>query len=96
VEFDWQGIHYVRDEIYYLMSTTCSTKSHEPEGQFKREWLGWESALVQLTFEAEREWLRRAQRAWASRLQNIADQEAKETHQHTEVEEEIPVGDEEP
>lgn len=66
VDFHWQGVHYIRDETYYLMTTNRSSTFEEPEKQFKRLWLAWEDALAQLTFEAEREWLRRALRAWAS------------------------------
>lgn len=68
VEFDWQGVHYIRNETYYLMTTTGSTRHEKPERQFERQWLSWEHALSQLTFEAEREWLRRAHLAWTSRL----------------------------
>lgn len=68
VEFDWQGAHYIRDETYYLMSTTSSTCYQEPERQFQRQWLSWDNARSQLTFEAEREWLRRAHLAWEIQL----------------------------
>ena len=94
VEFDWQGIHYIRDETYYLMAVTCRSLFVEPEKQFKREWLDWASAQAQLTFEAEREWLSRAQRAWEARLDNIAHQEPNETYQDTKVQQEIPVAKE--
>jgi len=94
VEFDWQGIHYIRDETYYLMAVTYRSLFEEPERQFNRQWLDWASAQAHLTFEAEREWLRRAQRAWESRLDHIAHQEPQETCQDTEVEQEIPVAKE--
>lgn len=73
VEFDWQGFHYIREETYYLMATTANSRFEEPEKQFRRHWQGWEHAKSALTFEAEREWVRRAQRAWESRLEDIAD-----------------------
>lgn len=67
VEFDWRGYHYIRHESYFLLTTVPSTRYFEPEEQFERIWLPWDDALVQLTFEAEREWVRRAQSAWATR-----------------------------
>lgn len=96
VEFDLQGVHVIRDETYYLMTATRYSSFEEPERQFERQWLDWESALSQLTFEAEREWLRRAQRIWQSHLEDIADEESNETYQHTKVQKEIPVGKEKP
>jgi hypothetical protein len=30
------------------------------EAQFEPEWLAWDETLAELTFEAEREWVRRA------------------------------------
>jgi 8-oxo-dGTP pyrophosphatase MutT (NUDIX family) len=96
VEFDWQGVHFIRDETYYLLATTSTSKFDEPEGQFKRRWLDWESALSQLTYGAEREWLRRAQQAWNSRLEDIADQEPNKAYQYPKVEKEVPISDEEP
>jgi len=63
VEFDWQGTHYVRDERCYLMATTSATAAQPPEAQFERRWLPWTQALARLTFEAEREWVRRARSA---------------------------------
>jgi hypothetical protein len=74
VEFNWQGYHYVRNESYFLMRTPSDTEFDEPEQQFERLWLTWEYALIKLTFEAEREWIRRAWRHWSSRLENIPDQ----------------------
>jgi 8-oxo-dGTP pyrophosphatase MutT (NUDIX family) len=68
VEFDWQDVHHIRNETYYLMTTTSSTQYQKPERQFERQWLTWENALSQLTFEAEREWLRRARLVWQVRL----------------------------
>jgi 8-oxo-dGTP pyrophosphatase MutT (NUDIX family) len=64
VEFDWQGAHYVRSERYYLMLISRDDEVSFPEKQFKPLWLSWEKALGQLTFEAEREWVRRARTAW--------------------------------
>ncbi len=61
VEFDRWGRRVVRTEHYFLM-----TLAHEPgppsggEEQFEPVWLSWDDALAVLTFEPEREWLRRA------------------------------------
>jgi len=67
VEFDYQGQHVVRDERYFLMAATSSRQvAREPkEFQFIPDWLGWDDALAELTFEPEREWLRRARAAFA-------------------------------
>jgi 8-oxo-dGTP pyrophosphatase MutT (NUDIX family) len=65
VEFDWQGQHTVRDESYFLMACPSHTQAVAGEQQFERVWLTWDEALSRLTFEAEREWVRRARTAWA-------------------------------
>ncbi|HFD39610.1 MAG TPA: NUDIX domain-containing protein [Anaerolineae bacterium] len=67
VEFDWQDRHYVRDESYFLMVAPPDAPTAPPEAQFERLWLPWEEALARLTFEAEREWLRRARMVTARR-----------------------------
>lgn len=80
VRFTWRGTHYVRNECYFLMTVPPGVEHGEPEVQFERQWLGWEDALTQLTFEAEKEWLRRAQVAWERRSQNISDQNPEQTN----------------
>jgi 8-oxo-dGTP pyrophosphatase MutT (NUDIX family) len=60
VEFDWQKHHYVRDESYFLMTYATGAQPGPGEAQFERLWLTWPQALERLTFEAEREWVRRA------------------------------------
>ena len=61
VEFDHDGRHVVRSERYFLMELA---RPHEQpaagEAQFQPRWLPWDEALAALTYEAEREWLRRA------------------------------------
>ena len=84
VRFTWRGTHYLRDESYYLMTVTPGAKHDKPEAQFERRWLGWADALTHLTFEAEKEWVRRAQVAW-SRLQNVSDQNAQQTNHHAQM-----------
>jgi bis(5'-nucleosidyl)-tetraphosphatase len=64
VEFDWQEQHTVRDESYFLMACPSHARSVPGEQQFERVWLTWDEALSRLTFEAEREWVRRARIAW--------------------------------
>jgi 8-oxo-dGTP pyrophosphatase MutT (NUDIX family) len=69
VEFDYRGQHVVRTERYFLM--VLSDSSGPPSGgekQFQPEWLPWEEALAKLTFEAEREWVRRALSHWRQGL----------------------------
>ena len=62
VEFDFRGRHVIRMERYFLMAaTTLRQVEREPqESQFIPDWLGWDDALLKLTFEPEREWVRRA------------------------------------
>jgi 8-oxo-dGTP pyrophosphatase MutT (NUDIX family) len=66
VEFTWQGHRYVRSEFYVLMAAGLQAEPGPPEEQFERRWLAWDQALAQLTFEAEREWIRRGQAACKS------------------------------
>jgi len=65
VEFDHQGKHYRRTEHYFLLAVPPLTEveQSQSEDQFQPEWLSWDDALTKLTFEAEREWVRRARRA---------------------------------
>ena len=62
VEYDYQGAHVVRDEYYYLMRLRSSrqAKREEQELQFIPDWLDWEEALTELSYEPEREWVQRA------------------------------------
>lgn len=73
VSFVWQGTHYRRDEFYFLMTIPSDAEHGLPESQFERLWLAWHDALDMLTFEAEREWIRRGRLAWNTRLQDISD-----------------------
>jgi 8-oxo-dGTP pyrophosphatase MutT (NUDIX family) len=53
-----------RTERYFLMAFRNSElHPGEGEGQFQPAWLDWPDALAALTFEAEREWVRRARAA---------------------------------
>jgi 8-oxo-dGTP pyrophosphatase MutT (NUDIX family) len=63
VEFEYQGHHYVRDESYFLMTLGPYAAPGCPEKQFATMWVTWEEAQARMTFEAEREWLRRGQSA---------------------------------
>ncbi len=51
-----------RTENYFLMQLRPGSQvTCQPgEAQFSPRWVVWEEALTQLTFEAEREWIRRA------------------------------------
>ena len=65
VEFNHKGRHIVRAEQYFLMELKGSrSQRSRGEKQFKPTWMTWEEALAALTFEAEREWVRRAWRVW--------------------------------
>ncbi|MDZ7296289.1 MAG: NUDIX domain-containing protein, partial [candidate division KSB1 bacterium] len=65
VEFDWNGRHYIREEYYFLMrlrSERRAVRDRYDERQFIPAWVAWTEAIALLTFEAEREWIRRGQR----------------------------------
>ena len=66
VEFDFRGEHVIRTEYYFLMTlhTPPSEFTPAPEAQFNPMWLPWEDALGGLSFEAEKEWVRRARTRW--------------------------------
>jgi 8-oxo-dGTP pyrophosphatase MutT (NUDIX family) len=61
-EFDHAGRHVIRTERYFLMALTDDAGGAFSGGeeQFEPDWLTWDEALASLTFEAEREWVRRA------------------------------------
>jgi 8-oxo-dGTP pyrophosphatase MutT (NUDIX family) len=65
VEFNYQGTHVVRDERYYLMRLRSPHQIERAAGeeQFIPDWVSWEEALEELSYEAEREWARRARAA---------------------------------
>ena len=61
VEFDDYKKHIVRTEYYFLLSLE-DPQDHQPsESKFKPVWMPWNVAIKQVTFEGEKEWLRRAQ-----------------------------------
>ena len=64
VEFDYHGKHYLRTDHYYVMVLAeAGAEVSGGESQFEPEWLTWDDALAELTFESEREWVRRARRS---------------------------------
>ena len=46
--------------IYAIRQDTNQVEREIQELQFEPDWIGWKQALAELTFEAEREWVRRA------------------------------------
>jgi HAD superfamily hydrolase (TIGR01509 family) len=60
VEFAVNVRYVVRRERYFLMRLADGSSSDGGEAQFEPLWLPWDEALAQMTFEAEREWIRRA------------------------------------
>jgi len=95
VSFTWGGVRYLRDEGYFLMVVRSDTEHDRPEPQFERLWLPWAQAATQLTFEAEKEWVRRAQNAWDNALQNVAYQDSQQTNHDAQVHKKIAVGEQE-
>lgn len=64
VEFERDGQRVVRTERYFLMEPVGQAfQPVDGEPQFEPIWLSWDEALTALTFEPEREWVRRARRA---------------------------------
>jgi 8-oxo-dGTP pyrophosphatase MutT (NUDIX family) len=64
VIFDHAGRRYERTERYFLMTLAGDVESADSGGeeQFDPVWLAWDDALEALSFDAEREWVRRARR----------------------------------
>lgn len=64
VAFDDEGRRVVRTERYFLMRLAgeVDRPSGSGEAKFDPVWLTWDEALEVLTFEAERNWVRRARR----------------------------------
>ena len=63
VEFDYNGYHYVRDEIYFLMalgSTDQAERGKHDADQFNPVWVDLAHAADRLTFPAEQEAARQA------------------------------------
>jgi 8-oxo-dGTP pyrophosphatase MutT (NUDIX family) len=77
VRFVFGGTRYVRNESYFLMAVPQDAAHDCPEEQFERRWLTWSDASAQLTFDAEREWIRRAHFAWDRYLEDVSDQDAE-------------------
>lgn len=77
VEFTYRGDHVIRDEQYFAicLRSERQVERKAKEQQFTPVWMSWERALEALTFEAEREWVRRG-RAAAGTGYNVAEQES--------------------
>lgn len=95
VRFVFEGTRYVRDESYFLMTVPREAEHERPEKQFDRLWLTWSDASDQLSFDAEREWIRRAYLAWDRRLENVSDQDTEKANNNAQVQEDISLGEEE-
>lgn len=64
------GKHTIkRTEYYYLLQLRSLREGERPatDEQFFPIWVSWDEALEHLTFEAEREWVRRARPVWQAR-----------------------------
>jgi 8-oxo-dGTP pyrophosphatase MutT (NUDIX family) len=64
-----KGCEVTREEIYFLMrlqSEAQATRDEHDDAQFRVMWVSLEDAPARLTFETEREFARRAIRAWAN------------------------------
>jgi len=67
ITFFFDGKRVERTEHYFLMQTRTRRQVERPHGdeqQFFTIWVPWGPVAEHLTFEAEREWARRAREAW--------------------------------
>ena len=64
VEFDRDTKHIIRTEYYFLAQLEDQGDPGPADGKFKPVWMPWNVAQKRITFEAEKEWLRRGQAAW--------------------------------
>lgn len=67
ITFFLDGKRVERTEHYFLMQARTRRqveRPHEDEQQFFTIWVPWGPVAENLTFEAEREWARRAREAW--------------------------------
>lgn len=64
--FQFKGRAVHRREIYYLMKLQSRREYPRPpaDDQFFPIWVTWDEAPQHLTFEIEREWIRRAREIW--------------------------------
>ena len=63
VAFQYNGRQVQRTEYYFLMRARSKQLHPRPEvdeNQFFATWVDWEQANMVITFDAEREWLKRA------------------------------------
>lgn len=70
VAFQYQGKQIQRSEYYFLMRAHSKQKLPRPlvdDNQFFPTWVSWDEADQHITFESEREWLRRAHVVWEQR-----------------------------
>ena len=69
VEFSWEGKSIERTERYFLMS--LEEKDFRSKGcceeEFEPHWITFDEALLRLSFEAEREWIRRGKTVYTKR-----------------------------
>jgi 8-oxo-dGTP pyrophosphatase MutT (NUDIX family) len=63
-EFDTKGSHVTRNEHYYLMHLRSleQVERDRVDLQFAPDWVTWDEALSELTYETEREWVQRARK----------------------------------
>jgi 8-oxo-dGTP pyrophosphatase MutT (NUDIX family) len=60
VEFERNGTQIIRCEHYFLMHIDGEPNRIPHEEDRNPLWFGWEEAVSLLTFEAEKDWVRRA------------------------------------
>jgi HAD superfamily hydrolase (TIGR01509 family) len=64
VEYEHEGQRFARTERYFLMAPANETGDPSAgEDEFEPLWLPWDEALARLSYEPEREWVRRGRSA---------------------------------
>ncbi len=60
IDFERSGRRIIRNEHYFVLEVLGEPRQIAHEDDRDPLWVGWDEALNLLTFEAEREWVRRA------------------------------------
>lgn len=60
IEFERNGRRIIRNEHYFVMEIHGEPQQVTHEDDRDPLWVGWDEALNLLSFEAEKEWVRRA------------------------------------
>lgn len=62
VEFEAFNTQFSRTEYFFLMKLSDDSQQGKPEDQFEPQWVEMQEAIKLLTFDPEKEWVRKAER----------------------------------